>query len=188
MAERRTHSSIDKLPALLKDELVRMLVDNEYPVEFQGDKSGTPKYEDLVAYCAQRGKKVSLSAIGRFGKRMQLLAKMKDAGVKVRDVMKDFTAEKCSATQKAVAEMLTAVGIEFISSHDDPSAKEICDMAKAIKDCASVAINADKYMREQLTQKVQKAAASADKKLTDAGVDRKRIQEIIDEFLGVVKS
>ena len=188
MAERRTHSSIDKLPALLKDELVRMLVDNEYPVEFHGDKSGKPKYEDLVAYCTQRGKKVSLSAIGRFAIRMQMIGRMKQAGLMARDAMKDFRDEKASETQKAAAEMITAIGIEFISSNDNPSAKEISDMAKAIKDCAAVAINADKYIREQFTKKVQTAAASADKKLTAAGVDRKKIQEIIDEFLGVVKS
>ena len=188
MAERRTHSSIDKLPALLKDELVRMLVDNEYPVEFQGDKSGTPKYEDLVAYCSQRGQKVSMSAIGRFGMRMRTITRMKQAGVITREVMKDLTDEKASATQKAVAEMITAVGIEFISSNDNLSAKEISDMAKAIKDCAAVAINADKYIREQLTRKIQNAADSTKDKLTKAGVDRKKIQEIIDEFLGVVKS
>ena len=187
MVQRRTHSSIDKLPALLKDELVRMLVDNEYPVEFHGNKSGKPKYEDLVAYCIQRGQKVSLSAIGRFGMRMRTITRMKQAGVITREVMKDLTDEKASATQKAVAEMITAVGIEFISSNDNLSAKEISDMAKAIKDCASVAINADKYIREQLSVK----AKNADKVITEIA-EKKQIspevlKQIREQVYGIVK-
>jgi hypothetical protein len=187
MAQRRTHSSIDKLPALLKDELVRMLVDNEYPVEFQGDKSGKPKYEDLVAYCAQRSQKVSLSAIGRFGMRMKMIGRMKQAGVMARDAMKDFRDEKASETQKAAAEMITAIGIEFISSNDNPSAKEISDMAKAIKDCAAVAINADKYIREQFSVK----AKNADKAIT-ALAEKKQIspevlKQIREQVYGIVK-
>ena len=43
-------------------------------------------------------------------------------------------------------------------------------------------------MREQLARKVEAAAKSTKKKLTKAGVNRKLIQEIIDEHLGVVKS
>lgn len=188
MAQRRTHSSLDKLPVSLRDDLIRMLVDNEYPIEFQGDKSGKPKYEDLVAYCIQRGHKVSLSAVGRFAMRMRTISRMKQAGVITREVMKDLTNEKASATQKAVAEMITAVGIEFISSREDFEADEIRDISKAIKDCAAVAINADKYIREQLTAKVKTAAEHTKAKLDKAGVDRKLIQEIIDEHLGVVKS
>ena len=189
MAGRRTHSSLDKLPALLRDELVRMLVDNEYPIEFHGDPTaGKPKYEDLVEYCKQRGHTVSMSAVGRFAIRYRTLQRMKEAGVITREVMKDLTDEKASATQKAVAEMLTAVSIEFIGSHEEFDADEIRDVSKAIKDCAAVAIASDKYQREQFTQKVQKAADSTRAKLTKAGVDRKLIQEIIDEHLGVVKS
>jgi hypothetical protein len=188
MVQRRTHSSLDKLPASLRDELVRMLVDNEYPIEFHGDRTGKPKYEDLVSYCLQRGVTVSMSAVGRFAIRYRTLQRMKEAGVITREVMKDLTDEKASATQKAVAEMLTAVSIEFIGSHEEFDADEIRDVSKAIKDCAAVAIASDKYQREQFTQKVQKAADSTRAKLTKAGVDRKLIQEIIDEHLGVVKS
>ncbi|MGD0077045.1 MAG: phage protein Gp27 family protein [Sedimentisphaerales bacterium] len=188
MAQRRTHSSLDKLPASLKDELIRMLVDNEYPIEFAGDKTGKPKYEDIVAYCKQRGHIVSRSAVGRFGMTMRTISRMKQAGLITREVMKGLTDEKASATQKAVAEMVTAVGIEFISSNETFTAKEISEVAKAIKDCAAVAIASDKYTREQLTKKVAAATESTKAKLTKAGVDRKLIQEIIDEHLGVVKS
>ncbi len=184
--DRRTHSTIDRLPAGLRDALTRMIIDDEWPDDFKGDRSGKPKYEDLVEYCRQKGFRVSSSAIGRFGMRMRMLARMKNAGVVVRDVMKDLTAEKASETQKAVAEMITATTIDFVSQNDNFSAKEIKEIARAIRDCTAVSISADKYIREQLTVKISKAAESTKKKLTKAGVNRKLIQEIIDEHLGVV--
>lgn len=186
--DRRTHSTIDKLPAGLRETLTAMLVDNFWPDDFEGHYDGKPRYEDLVAYCRLKGFNVSESAIGRFGKRMRMLARMKQAGVITREVMADIDDEKASATQKAVAEMITATTIDFITDHDKFGAKEIKDIAKAMKDCTAIAINADKYIREQISKKVTAAADSTKKKLTKAGVDRKLIQEIIDEHLGVVKS
>jgi hypothetical protein len=113
---------------------------------------------------------------------------MKQAGAITRDIMADINAEKASATQKAVAEMITATTIDFITEHENYSAKELRDIATAMKDCTAIAINADKYIREQLKDKIEKATASTKDKLSKAGVDRKLIQEIIDEHLGVVKS
>jgi len=196
---RRTHSSIDKLPEGLRKTLTRMVVDNEWPADFpkregfgfKGDKAeltGKPRYEDVAAYCQFKDYKVSESAIGRFGMRMRILARMKNAGVIVRDVMKDLTAENASATQKAVAEMITAQTIEFIADRDDLSSKQIKEVSQAMRDCTAVSINADKYIREQMKEKAEAAAKSTRKKLTKAGVNRKLIQEIIDEQLGVVKS
>ena len=185
---RRSHSTIDKLPAALRDALTAMLVDDLWPDDFVGERQGKPRYEDLAVYCKQRGFAVSESAVGRFGMRMRMLARIKNAGVIVRDVMKDLTAEKASETQKAVAEMITAQTIEFISSQQDMSAKQIKEVSQAMRDCTQVSINADKYIREQVANKVKKASESTKKKLTKAGVDRKLIQEIIDEHLGVVKS
>jgi hypothetical protein len=119
--------------------------------------------------------------------RMRTLARMKNAGVIVRDVMKDLTAEKASATQKAVAEIITAQVIEF-ASESNLTAKEIQNIARAVKDCTSVSINADKYIREQIGKRLEASAKSTKDKLKKAGVNRKLIQEIIDEHLGVVKS
>jgi len=195
--DRRTHSSIDKLPQGLRDTLTRMLVDNEWPNDFdfspdnlypghEGSK-GKPRYEDLVSYCKQKGFKVSESAVGRFGMRMRTLARMKSAGAIVRDVMKDLTAEKASATQKAVAEIITAQVIEF-ASESNLTAKEIQNIARAVKDCTQVSISADKYIRDQIGEKLQASVKSTKKKLLKAGVNRKIVQEIVDEHLGVVKS
>jgi len=165
-----------------------MIVDDAWPDDYTGARLGKPKYIECVEYCRQNGHLVSESAVGRFGVRMRLLARMKQAGVIVRDVMADLTAEKASETQKAVAEMITAQTIDFISTQDNLSAKEIMNISRAIKDCTLVSINADKYIREQVGRKVEAAAKSTKKKLTKAGVNRKLIQEIIDEHLGVVKS
>jgi len=187
MSKRRTHSSIDRLPAELRDALTRMLVDNEYPADFKGDISGTPKYEDLVAYCGQKGHTVSLSAIGRFGSRMRTLSRMKEAGVITREVMADLNNEKASQTQKAVAEMITAVAIEFVSGRDGMDAEEIRDVAKAMKDCTSIAISSDKYVREQVTKKAQ----SADKAISDIAakknIDPETLRLIREQVYGIVK-
>lgn len=198
MTKRRTHSVIDKLPADLREAVTRMIVDNEWPDDFpkekmvgfskkEKDPQGNPRYVDCVVYCKLKGHPVSESAIGRFGARLRTIARMKQAGVITREIMSDLNNEKASQTQKAVAEMITAITIEFVSSHDNFGAKEIKDVARAMKDCTAIAINADKYIREQIEAKVKAATDSTKEKLTKAGVDRKMIQEIIDEHLGVVK-
>jgi len=166
-----------------------MIVDNEWPADFAGEHAeGSPRYEDLVTYCDQWGFGVSKSAIGRWAVQLRTMARFRQAGLITRQIMSDLTNEKASQTQKAVAEMITAVAIEFIGGHDNFDADQIRDVAKAMKDCTAIAINSDKYVREQLALKVKAACESTEKKLAAAGVDRKKIQEIIDDHLGVVKS
>ena len=184
----RTHSSSDRLPQERRQLLTRMGCDNEWPDDFTGPREGNPRYDDMLDYCRQKGYRVSASAVGRFGMRMRTLSRMKTAGLITREVMADLTDEKASQNQKAVAEMITATMIEFVADNEAFNAKEIRDIAKAVKDCTAVSISSDKYVREQLTRKLQKADASTKTKLTEAGVERKLIQEIIDEHLGVVKS
>jgi len=105
-----------------------------------------------------------------------------------RDVMADLTDEKASATQKAAAEMITALAIELMSDMENPKPKDLTMVAAAMRDCTAIAINADKYIRTQIKAKAEAAAKNTKARLTDAGVDRKLIQEIIDEQLGIVKS
>jgi len=191
---KRAHSSIDRLPAGLKEALTRMLVDNEWPADFApapasaGSCGGTPRYKDLAAYCKLKGFIVSESAIGRFGMRMRTLARMKQAGVITREVMTGIDDGKASQTQKAVAEMITAVAIEYISGQNDFSAKQIRDVAVAMKDCTSIAINADKYIHGQLAMKV----AAADKSISDFAVKKKIPPEVLkqirEEIYGIIES
>jgi len=194
--DRRTHSTIDKLPDALREAMTRMLVDNEWPDDFdfspdnlypghEGSK-GKPRYEDLVSYCKQKGFKASESAVGRFGMRMRTLVRMKNAGVIVRDVMKDLTAEKASATQKAVAEIITAQIIEF-ASQSDLTAKEIQNIARAVKDCTRVSIDADKYIRKQLTEKVEAADKAISKIAAKKKIDPEALKAIREQVYGIVK-
>ena len=184
--DRRTHSTIDKLPAKLRDILTRMLVDNEWPEDIKAYYKGVPRYEDLVAYCKWKGYTVSESAIGRFGMRMRTLARMKNAGVIVRDVMKDLTAEKASATQKAVAEIITAQIIEF-ASEEKLTAKEIQNIARAVKDCTQVSIDADKYIREQLTEKAKAADKAISKIAAKKKIDPETLRAIREQVYGIVQ-
>jgi len=165
---------------------MRMVVDNEWPAEFPGVREGSPRYEDCVAYCVTQGYSVSKSSIARFANRMRLLARMRQAGVIVRDVMKDITKEKASETQKAVAEMITAQTIDFISSQDGFSAKDIANVAKAIKDCTAVSISADKYIRDQLSAKADAAVEKVVEFGKKKNIDPKVLKMIREEIYGIV--
>ncbi|MFA5252456.1 MAG: phage protein Gp27 family protein [Phycisphaerae bacterium] len=188
MKVRRTHSSIDKLPQSLQRALEAMLVDNVYPDDFAGKKTGKPTYKHLEAYCKQRGFVVSKSAMGRFGVRMRILAKMKEAGLIVRSVMEGLTEENTSQTQKAVAELLTARAIEIAASDKTMTSKQIKEVAGGIRDCANISIKADQYRQGQLQNKAKQTADATGVKLKAAGVDRAKVQEIIDDILGITKS
>jgi len=189
-SSRRTHSSIDKLPAAIQKSLQEMLIDNEWPDDFpkKTGRKGKPRYKDLKIYCDHKGYSISLTAIGRFGKRMRVLAKMKQAGEIVRSVMDGLNDEVASQTQKAVAELLTAKAIELAARDKALTAKQIRDIATATRDCAQVSIKADQYRQEQMSKKISAAADSTKAKLSKAGVNRKLIQEIMDEYLGITKS
>lgn len=187
MSKRRAHSSIDRLPRDLQETLRRMIVDNEFPFDFVGVQEGKPKYEDLVDYCRQFGHKVSPSAVGRYGRQMRTMARMKEAGVLAREVMSSKDTENASQTQKAVAEMLTAIVIETAANDEDLTPKQLRELACTVKDCTAIAIKSEEYVRSQVEKKALAAAESTKSKLTKAGVDRKLIQEIIDEHLGIIK-
>lgn len=167
MAIRRTHSSIDNLPVTLQKALEAMLVDNQWPADYEGKKSGKPKYIDLERYCRQHNFEVSKSAIGRYGLRMRTLAKMKEAGLIVRSVMEGLDAENASQTQKAVAELLTAKAIEVASAEKKMTPVQIKLIAQAMKDCGSVSIQAEKFKQDQLKTKAEKAVKNIENKLTD---------------------
>jgi len=166
-----------------------MIVDGLWPEEYPPppDYSGRPRYEDIVTYCQLCGQSVSSSAVGRWAKQLLTLELLRTRAELVRNVMSDMTAERASETQKAAAEMITARVLDLVCT-DELSPKQAKDVAAAVRDCANVSIKADTYIRNQLDKKISAAANSTKKKLTKAGVDRKLIQEIIDEHLGVTRS
>jgi len=73
----RVHSSLDKLPLWLCETLTKMLMHNEWPVDYSDHWDGAPRYVDLVEYCKKKKYTISLSAIGRFAKRMRTLSNKK---------------------------------------------------------------------------------------------------------------
>jgi predicted nucleic acid-binding protein len=164
-----------------------MLVDNEWPEDYPRKHKGRPRYEDLVVYSMHKGYAVSRSAIGRFGVRMRLLARMKNAGEVVRDVMKNLTAEKASETQKAVAEMITAETIDFIANKKSMSAKDITMIASAMRDCTQVAINADKYIRQQVRQKAEQAAKTIEALAIKKKISPETLKLIREQIYGIIK-
>jgi len=189
MSKRRTHSTIDTLPAELRESITAMIVDAVWPEDFPSppDYSGKPRYEDVVTYCQLHGQSVSSSAVGRWAKQLLGLELLRTRAVIVRGVMKNITEEKAPETQKAAAEMITARVLEFVCT-DEMTARQAKDAAAAVRDCTQISIKADQYIREQIGKKLEASAKSTKAKLKKAGVDRKIIQEIIDEHLGVVKS
>lgn len=184
MNPRRTHSSIDNLPAELQKALEQMLIDNLWPFDFPGKTKGKPKYKDLEIYCMHRGYPVSKSAIGRFGMRMRVLAQMKNSGLIVREVMKDIDSENISQTQKALCELLTAKAIET-ACEKKLSPMQIMLISKASKDCADVAIKAEKYRQQQTKQKAEQAVKNIETKL-DKNISPETLKIIREQIYGIV--
>jgi len=187
MAKRRVHSSIDALPASLQGKLTAMIVDNTWPADWQGTRTGKPTYADLVLYCKLCDHTVSESSVGRWAKRMGMLARMKEAGLMVRDVMSGLDGENASVTQKAVAEMITAQTIEFITSTDDMTAKQIKDISTAIRDCTQVSINADKYSRTQQAAKAHAAEKNIEKIANKKNIDPETLRMIKEQIYGIME-
>lgn len=188
MSKRRTHSTIDTLPAEIREAITAMIVDAVWPEDFPAppDYSGKPRYEDVVTYCQLQGQPVSSSAVGRWAKSLLVLELMQSKAVTVRGVMKNLTAENASATQKAVAEIITAKLIDFALEHD-LSAKEFNNIARAVKDCTAVSISADKYVREQIKEKAAKADKAISKLVKKKKIDPQVLKQIREEIYGIIK-
>ena len=188
VSKRRSHSSIDKLPPALQDTLRRMVVDGLWPADFPGQTKGRPTYDHIVEYCSFQGYSVSRSAIGRWAKGLLAFERLVTANLITRKTMGELDGEDATKNAKAAAQVINAIAMDFAVSHDNYTSKQIMEVSRAVANCASVAINADKHLRQQIAEKVSKAAASTKTKLKKAGVDRRLIQEIIDEHLGVTKA
>ena len=192
MSKRRTHSSIDKLPEPLRAALTRMIVDHEWPADFPGEPpggkhEGSPRYEDCALYCTTQGLSVSKSAIGRWGKGLRVIEIMKTANLIAGKMMANMTGEDAPKAQKGAAQMMTALTLDFMVTHEDLGAKEMKDVAQTIRDCAQVAINADKYIRSQIAEKVK----TADSKITTIAkkknIDPEVLKQIREEVYGIMK-
>jgi hypothetical protein len=178
------------LPADLRSTLTAMVVDAQWPDDWPSDKlgetKGKPIYNDLVHYAGHKGHKLSLSAVGRWAKTLLVFERFKTTGAIAREICKGMSDEKASATQKAAAEIITAQVID-LASGEDLTSKQIREVATAIRDCTAVAMQADKYIRQQLDAKAKTAdtaiAAIAKKK----HIDPETLKAIREQVYGIVK-
>jgi len=192
--KRRTHSTLDLLSKELIDALRGMVVDNEWPDDYEGEKIGKPFYADMQRYVAQKGGAISVAAIGRFARRMRTISRMRAAASQVTDVMNNLSGETVSATQKAAAEMLTAHILEYLTGNSELTSEDMRDVAVALKTSTSVVVKADKYMRLRLAEKVESmkrdvGAIKPNKTITGETLRaiREQVYGIIDDHLGINK-
>lgn len=163
-----------------------MIVDHEWPADWVGKQDGHPHYEDCALYCVAQGLAVSKSAIGRWAKGLRVIEIMKTAGLIVRETMGNMTGEDAPKTQKGAAQMMTALTLDFMVTHEDLSAKEMKDVAQTIRDCAQVAINSDKYIRNQLSEKADAAVEKVVELGKKQNLDPKTLKMIREEIYGIV--
>jgi len=183
---RRTHSTIDSLPADIRAVITAMVVDAVWPEGCNPvDSGGKPTYEDIVLYLASKELSVSRSAIGRWAKGLRVFERMRTAAGLAKQIMADVRDEDASAAQKAAAEIITAQIIDMASS-EDLKPKDISMIAGAVRDCSNVAMAADKYRRQQIKSK----AEAADKTITEIAkkkkLDPETLKIIREQVYGIV--
>lgn len=183
----RTHSTVDKLPQSLRDGLMTMIVDCDWPDDFKEHYDGKPRIEDMIQFCKLRGYQISRSAMGRYCQQLNAITVLKNARLISRKAMKEVDSESASETQKAVSEMITAQMVDFITKHQDYSAKELRDAAKAMSDCTRIAINADKYIKEQFKQKAAAAAKNIENLAGKKEISPETLKMIREQIYGIVK-
>jgi hypothetical protein len=192
---RRTHSTIDTLPAELRETITRMVVDGDWPKDFPWEKSdidpaqfgkAKPRYVDLVLYCVQNGHRLSLSALGRWAKGLQAFERMRTAAGLAKQIMADVKDEHASAAQKAAAEIITAQIID-LASREDLKPKDISMISGAVRDCNQVAMQADKYQREQMKAKTEATVKNVTEMAKKKQIDPAVLQNIVEQIYGIVK-
>lgn len=145
-----------------------MLLEEQWPTDFAPGHDGKPRYEDVAAYCQAKGVEISPASLCRWYKRRQAVRLLQDKAEIVKNTMHELTDQNASETQKAAVELITAQAFNAVLD-GDLNPKQIGDLARAIKDCASVAIQADRYIRDRIAEK----AKAADVAITDLAARKK---------------
>ena len=187
-SQRRSHSTLDKLPVSLKSAVDAMLVDNIIPDDYYQEIDGKPTYAQICEYCKFKGYTISESAMGRYGLRMRALSRLKKSGLIAREAMSGLNEENASETQKAAVELITAHAIEYLADNDGLNPNDMQKAAKAMRDCAGVAITADKYVRTQLTAKAAKAEKKIEKMAAKKNIDPETLKMIKEQIYGIIEN
>jgi hypothetical protein len=190
---RRTHSTIDTLPADLREVITRMIVDAEWPKDFPWEKSDInpeqygktkPRYEDVSLYCAFCNNKISRSAIGRWAKELQTYERMRLAAGIAKQAMAGVTKENASETQRAAAEMLTAHVID-LASRDELDPKEVLMLSASTNELGKLIMKSDKYIRDQVKAKTEEAVKNVNAIAKKKNIDPETLRMIRDEIYGI---
>jgi hypothetical protein len=114
------------------------------------------------------------------------MERMRTAAGIARTVMAEVDGATATETQKAAAEMMTARIIE-LAADENLKSKDIAMISGAIRDCAKVAQDADKYIRTQIAERTKQAKAKINNELKDVpAAARKAVMDVLDEWaLGV---
>lgn len=182
----RVHSTVDRIPRELRRALVSMIVDDVWPDDCPRTRRGKLRYEDMAKYLKEQGHPIHKASIGRLARRIQTQARMKDAGRTVRDVMNNLDKENASETQKATAEMITAVIIENLVSGEEPTIEDIKSLSKAVKDCAWVSMKADEYIRQRIADRVREADKNIGVIAKKKCMDPETLRIIREQVYGIV--
>ena len=169
-----------------------MIVDNIWPDDFVGSKSGKPRYKDVSEYARQRGFSFISEDVGfKYAKRLRVYTRMKESARQVSNAMKAKSGVKSIETQMAAAELLTCMIIVYSTEVENLTPEELKDLTTAVRKCNWVVIQADKHAKKQMLEGLKKAKKNiegmAKKKQLDPEtlrVIRRDVFGIIDEQLG----
>jgi len=182
---RRVHSGLDRLPKDLVTAMLRMVIQCEWPDDCDRTWQGKPRYADVSAYAKQKGYNVSEAAVGRYARRHRWLTKHEDAAERTRQAILRSDDGTVSETQKAAAELLTAHILDALSGPSDLGVGDLKDLASANKLCASIVMASDKYIRERMAEKVQKAKQAVAKMQPRGDMDPETLRHIREQVYGI---
>lgn len=190
-ANRRTHSTIDSVPADVLSAINLMITDGLWPDDEIGKRlnlttDGKPTYDDITAYLKTIGYNISRSAVGRYSQRIAWMSKMRNSAELAKNVMAEVDETNVSKTQKAVAEMITARAIELLAEDESATANDLRRYSQAIKDCTAIAIKSDQYTRQRFEEKAKAAENNIDKLTTELSQEtRQKINKEIRAIYGI---
>lgn len=185
MSKRRTHSSIDSLPADVRETLTAMVVDGDWPSDWPAAHDGKPTYDDLVDYAAHCGSSVSRSAVGRWAKGLLAFELLRSRAEIVRSVMDDDgDPETAAKNQTAAAQMITARVLEA-TCDGGLTGKQARELASAIRDCQTILIRDDSF-RQTVRTRAKAADAAVTEIVKKKQIDPETLKLIREQIYGIV--
>ena len=152
-------SSVASLPADIREELDRRLVSR-----------GFGGYDELVDWLAERGQKISRSALHRHGqkveRRIEDLRLSTEAALALRSAVPDDDGAFSEVTLRMIQERIFKVLVD--TDEDDPDIKALASAARSVADAA----RAGARLREERRKVLREAAKAAGAVSKRAGLSK----------------